>query len=54
MNKNQQNRKPNWKKDYLQKKEVYICPLEVEVIDGNIEKALSDFKNKLSKDGILT
>ena len=54
MNKNQQNRKPSWKKNQLQKKEVYLCPLEVEVIDGNIEKALRDLKNKLSKDGILT
>lgn len=52
MNKNE-NRYPNWKKSN-QKREVRIGPLEVEVIDGNIEKALRELKNKMSKDGILT
>jgi len=45
-----QNRSPAWK----QKKEHRVGPLEVEVFDNNIEKALRDLKNKMSREGVLT
>jgi len=48
-----QNRKPAWKKTN-QKERCFVGPLEVEVIDDNIEKALRDLKNKMSREGVLT
>lgn len=57
MNKNEnRDRRPNWKKSnqQTQKKEHHIGPLEVEVFDNNIERALKDLKNKMTREGILT
>ena len=47
-------RKPAWKKQSTQKREYSLRPLEVEVIDNNIERAIRDLKNKMSREGVLT
>jgi len=56
MNREHQGRRPAWKKSnqQTQKRDHHLCPLEVEVIDGNIERALRDLKNKMSREGVLT
>ena len=43
-------RMPAWK----QKDEFRVKPLEVRVRDNNIEEAIKELKNKMSKEGILT
>ena len=47
-------RKPVWKQNENKSREFSVRPLEVFVIDGNIEKAIRDLKNKMSKEGVLT
>lgn len=53
-------RNPAWKQNNRQSrqprksKEHKIGPLEVEVINGDIDRAIRELKNKMSKEGILT
>ena len=44
-------KQPAWKK---REREFYFGPLEVEVINDDIEHAIKILKNKMSKDGILS
>jgi small subunit ribosomal protein S21 len=53
-------RKPAWKQDKQrnrqprQSRKNRVGPLEVAVINGDIERAIRELKNKMSKEGILT
>jgi len=35
-------------------REVKVGPLEAEVINGDIERAIKELKNKMSKEGVIT
>jgi small subunit ribosomal protein S21 len=47
----EENRIPAWKQ---QRNEFRIKPLEVRVRDNNIEEAIKELKNKMSREGVLT
>jgi small subunit ribosomal protein S21 len=48
-------RKPAWKRDSKPRIEGgRVGPLEVAVIDNNIERAMKELKNKMSREGVLT
>lgn len=50
-----EDRNPAWKKGQQQKKDSFrIGPLEVEVINNDIERAIKELKNKVSREGVLT
>ena len=51
MNNKQQ---PAWKKNEIKKEETHVGHLEVLVYDNNIERAIKELKNKMSKEGVLT
>ena len=51
-----ENRNPAWKRNQnynYNERQFRFGPIEVEVRDGNIDQAIRELKNKMSKDGIL-
>jgi small subunit ribosomal protein S21 len=46
-------RQPAWKRSERRNEEHTVGHLEVVVIDNNIERALRDLKNKMSREGVL-
>lgn len=47
------NRQPSWKK-VKKPREFRLCPLEVKVINGDIDQAIKVLDKKVSKDGVLS
>ncbi len=50
-----ENKTPAWKRNDSNsyERQSHVGPIEVEVRNGDIDRALRELKNKLSKDGIL-
>jgi small subunit ribosomal protein S21 len=47
-------RKPAWKKTDNKPRETRLRPLEVIVIDNDVDQAIKVLRHKMSKDGLLT